>query len=298
MRDTAPPSVDDDVARAAEAIVSAEHLLIGAGAGMGVDSGLPDFRGPQGFWRAYPAFEKLGLRFEQIANARWFDEDPHLAWGFYGHRLNLDRATRPHAGFEILLTWARRCAGAGGGHYVFTSNVDGQFQLAGFEDARIVECHGSIHHVQCAARCSEDVWRCDAQVKFDESTMRAADPLPTCPRCGGVARPNVLMFGFDNRWIAQRSEEQLEGYLRWVQELEGADGGGRLAIVECGAGTAVPSVRENCEFVARQTGATLIRINPREPEVPAGAGAGGGRHVALAMSSLDALRVINRIVAP
>ena len=94
------------LARAAGAIASAEYLLIAAGAGMGVDSGLPDFRGPQGFWRAYPAFEKLGLRFEEIADAQWFDDDPHLAWGFYGHRLNLYRATRPHEGFEFLLRWA------------------------------------------------------------------------------------------------------------------------------------------------------------------------------------------------
>src|SRR5688572_20278296 len=102
MTATASPSRDEQLARAARAIRGAEYLVIAAGAGMGVDSGLPDFRGPQGFWRAYPAFEKLGLRFEEIANARWFDEDPHLAWGFYGHRLNLYRRTRPHEGFEIL----------------------------------------------------------------------------------------------------------------------------------------------------------------------------------------------------
>jgi len=275
---------------AAAAIASAGQLLIAAGAGMGVDSGLPDFRGPQGFWRAYPAFEKLGLRFEELANARWFDEDPHLAWGFYGHRLNLYRATRPHEGFEILLKWARQ-RGADG-YFVFTSNIDGQFQAAGFDAGRIVECHGSIRHLQCAARCNGDIWLHDAPVEIDEMTMRAAEPLPRCPRCGGVARPNVLMFGNDNRWVGQRADEQAEWYWRWVQEIEeGGGGGGRLVIIECGAGTAVPSVRRNMEFVAQQTGATLIRINPREPEVPDPA-----RHIALPMSSLDALRAIDRII--
>ena len=61
---------------------SSKSLLIGAGAGIGVDSGLPDFRGQDGFWKAYPPLAKLGIRFEEMANPRWFHDDPHLAWGF------------------------------------------------------------------------------------------------------------------------------------------------------------------------------------------------------------------------
>src|SRR6185369_1825811 len=98
----------DLIARAARAIASADALVIGAGAGMGVDSGLPDFRGNQGFWRAYPVYEKLGLSFSSMANPRWFRTDPEMAWGFYGHRLGLYRNTMPHPGFSTLLSWARR----------------------------------------------------------------------------------------------------------------------------------------------------------------------------------------------
>jgi len=72
-------NADIKVREAAEALNAAEALLITAGAGMGVDSGLPDFRGNQGFWRAYPAIAKLGLSFEQMANPAWFGKDPHLA---------------------------------------------------------------------------------------------------------------------------------------------------------------------------------------------------------------------------
>ena len=68
----------------AEALSHAEGLLIGAGAGMGVDSGLPDFRGTSGFWKAYPPLAKLGIQFEDMANPRWFKESPELAWGFTG----------------------------------------------------------------------------------------------------------------------------------------------------------------------------------------------------------------------
>src|SRR5229473_7093927 len=95
----------DNITKAAEAIRGAQALLIAAGAGMGVDSGLPDFRGDQGFWKAYPPYQKLGLRFTALANPEWFARDPALAWGFYGHRLNLYRATLPHEGFRILQSW-------------------------------------------------------------------------------------------------------------------------------------------------------------------------------------------------
>src|SRR5947209_10806439 len=103
---------------AVEAIRGTEALLIGAGAGMGVDSGLPDFRGNQGFWKAYPPYARLGLDFVSLASPRWFRDDPALAWGFYGHRMHLYRDTVPHRGFEILRHWA---AGMKHGAFVFTS---------------------------------------------------------------------------------------------------------------------------------------------------------------------------------
>src|SRR5271168_2192516 len=98
-------TIDRAIHRAAGLLGTADALLIGAGAGMGVDSGLPDFRGSQGFWRAYPLYEKLGLDFASMANPRWFDEDPTFAWGFYGHRLELYRRTAPHRGFAVLARW-------------------------------------------------------------------------------------------------------------------------------------------------------------------------------------------------
>src|SRR5437879_3682777 len=103
---------------------------------MGVDSGLPDFRGREGFWQAYPPFRRLGLDFASLANPRWFAEDPALAWGFYGHRMVLYRQTAPHEGFSVLHRWACRTKRGG---FVFTSNVDGHFQRAGFGAEQIVE---------------------------------------------------------------------------------------------------------------------------------------------------------------
>jgi len=74
-----------EIHRAAKAIKEANAILLTSGAGLGVDSGLPDFRGPEGFWRAYPPMQKLGLKFEMMSNPQWFDKDPHFAWGFWMH---------------------------------------------------------------------------------------------------------------------------------------------------------------------------------------------------------------------
>ncbi len=165
--------------QAAAAIKNADALLITAGAGMGVDSGLPDFRGDNGFWQAYPVAAVKGYTFADLANPAWFKRDPHLAWAFYGHRLNLYRQTVPHAGFTQLLQLARSKPH---GFFVFTSNVDGQFQKAGYPENSILECHGSIHHFQCTTPCNTRIWSAPPQnIDIDDVQFLAADPLPRCP---------------------------------------------------------------------------------------------------------------------
>jgi NAD-dependent SIR2 family protein deacetylase len=269
--------------RAAEALAAGDALLVGAGAGMGVDSGLPDFRGNEGFWRAYPPYARLGLRFAELANPRWFETDPHLAWGFYGHRLNLYRATDPHDGFQVLRAWTRRMPL---GAFVYTSNVDGHFQRAGFGEDRVCEVHGSIHWLQCLHDCGVGIFPADGvRVAVDEDTFRAQDPLPACPSCGGLARPNVCMFG-DRGWDPGRSWPQEERLNRWLQGVRG----GRVVVVECGAGTAVPTVRRLCEQVAFHHDSVLIRINVREPEVPVG-------HLGLALPAREALHALDALLS-
>jgi NAD-dependent SIR2 family protein deacetylase len=209
-------SVKENARQAAVALRAADALLVAAGAGMGVDSGLPDFRGQQGFWRAYPAIARLGIGLEEMANPSWFDKDPALAWAFYGHRLNLYRKTTPHPGFRQLLEIGRSKPR---GYFVFTSNVDGQFQKAGFSPERIVECHGSIHHFQCNCPCEDEVWNADGEtVVVEETSFRAQEPLPRCRNCSGLARPNILMFG-DWSWLGHSTEAQQERFAAWLDEL-------------------------------------------------------------------------------
>jgi NAD-dependent SIR2 family protein deacetylase len=269
------------IERAARAIEVARALVITAGAGMGVDSGLPDFRGDEGFWRAYPPYRKLGLGFSSLANPKWFTNDPAFAWGFYGHRLELYRKTFPHEGFAILREFSSRMAH---GSFVFTSNVDGQFQRAGFDPDHVAECHGAIDYLQCTKNCGIGIFSADPyKLDVDPETFRAKLPLPSCPRCGGLARPNVLMFG-DWHWDGTRTSAQEAALQRWV-ELLPADIRGRVVVIECGAGTAIPTVRHFSEQTARHFGGLLVRINVRESDVPSG-------HVGLPMGAKAALTEI------
>lgn len=242
---------------------------------MGVDSGLPDFRGDAGFWKAYPPFR--GRRFAEMSNPHWFRADPHLAWGFFGHRLNLYRSAVPHRGFEILRRWGERLPH---GYFVFTSNVDGQFQKAGFDEERILECHGSIHHLQCTRGCGSAIWPShETRIDVDEETIRATSELPQCPRCQGLSRPNILMFG-DWEWDGTRTATQRSRYREWLSWVAGS----RLVAIEMGAGLAIPTVRRECE----ERGQVLIRINPREAEAADG--------ISVPLGALEALQRIDELL--
>lgn len=248
---------------------------------MGVDSGLPDFRGNIGFWNAYPALAKAGLEFAQIASPAAFETRPELAWGFYGHRLDLYRRIQPHAGFALLKHWGSQMAH---GYTVFTSNVDGQFQRAGFDGQHINECHGSIHHLQCLRGCCTDIWPADAFIPdVDKDKCRLRNPPPLCPHCGGLARPNILMFG-DWGWNEQQQSAQHGRQQSWLRKPE------RPVVIELGAGTAVPSVRYFSQRILQKHGGRLIRINLREADVAS------KEDVGLAMGALDGLGAIAAVL--
>jgi NAD-dependent SIR2 family protein deacetylase len=161
--------------------------------------------------------------------------------------------------------------------------VDGHFDQAGFAAERIVECHGSLEWLQCLAGCGTPLFATAGhQVVVDPVTFRATGTLPACPSCGGLARPNVLMFG-DWAWDSSRTSAQESRLESWRRAIRSRS---RLVVVECGAGTAVPTVRAFSERLMRAHGATLVRINLREAHVPRGA-------IAIAMGAREALGEID-----
>jgi NAD-dependent SIR2 family protein deacetylase len=266
----------DRFEKAAAAIRNAQAMIVTAGAGMGVDSGLPDFRGDQGFWNAYPMYEKLGINFIGAANPANFEGDPAFGWGFYGHRTNLYRDTEPHRGFQMLQDWA---AEFGQDSFVVTSNVDGQFQKAGYREDQVLEVHGSIHHLQCLTPCCREIWENDETIPVDFDSMRA-EHVPACRFCQRAARPNILMFG-DYSWLPNRThgqEMRFDGFLNQHRNQP-------LVVVEMGAGTAIPTIRHMSESIGHQRDATVIRINPREAHI-------AGGHISLPCGALEGLEGI------
>lgn len=268
---------NNNIDKIVKILKSSKNLIITAGAGMGVDSGLPDFRSKEGFWQAYPPYKKLNLSFYEAANPATFIDNPKFAWGFYGHRLNLYRKTTPHKGFYYLQEWINALSL---NYFIITSNVDGQFQKSGFDEEHIYEVHGSIHYLQCLIPCCKAIWENNVEFHIDENTM-CSDFVPICPYCGSTARPNILMFG-DFGWISDRSDRQESNFYNWLNNSLYNN----TIILEIGAGNAVPTIRHLTYRLATQTNGTIVRINPNEYAIEE-------PHISLPMRALEALELIN-----
>lgn len=167
---------------------------------------------------------------------------------------------------------------------VFTSNVDGQFQKAGFGDAPIHECHGSIHWLQCSVTCSDDVWSAESlNPHIAEADGLWIGPLPLCRNCGSVARPNILLFG-DGDWISARSDLQETLLQQWLEGIES------LLVLEIGAGTAVPTVRHFAKRLQTRLLAKIVRINPAD------AASASPSILTLSTSAIEGLEALHRAV--
>lgn len=238
-------------------INDADAIIITAGAGMGIDSGLPDFRGTEGFWKAYPPIAKLGYSFSKMANPKLFVENPKLAWGFYAHRLNLYRSTIPHGGFQLLLDFVKK---KNNNYFIYTSNVDGQFQKAGFNEKKIYEVHGSIHKLQCINSCTNEIWKNDLEkIDVDIDKLEIKE-LPKCKNCAELSRPNILMF--DDEYFIENEQSKQFHHWRFKNKDK------KMVIIEIGAGSTIPTIRTFGDRLSKlDKNISLIRINPREPEV-------------------------------
>jgi NAD-dependent SIR2 family protein deacetylase len=280
-------NIDEALERAATAIMNADAIIFTSGAGLGVDSGLPDFRGPEGFWKAYPPLKDLGLSFSGMSNPKWFKDDPPFAWGFWSHRYNLYSKSPPHAGYDIMKKWGEELVN--NNYFVFTSNVDGHFLKKGFPQDKVVECHGTVHLMQCSKNCN-NIWPAtDFVIPEYDKMFRAIGELPKCPNCTSVIRPNVLMF-YDGGYITAVNFLQRRNYKSFFKNLKEDC---KLVVIEIGAGNFVPTVRYESEHTSSQLNGTLIRINPGDYEVPESY---GDKAIPLPLGGLAALQRIDEII--
>ena len=171
--------VSDDVARVASLLTKATRIVALTGAGISTESGIPDFRGPQGVWTKNPLAEKLSnihhyMSDPDVRKLAWQSRLDHPAW-----------RAEPNAGHGALADLERR----GRLHALITQNIDGLHQRAGNSAGKVIEVHGTMREVMCMS-CS---WRGPMQETLDR--VRAGEDDPPCVRCGGILKSATISFG-------------------------------------------------------------------------------------------------------
>jgi NAD-dependent deacetylase len=156
-----------------DALRRAEKPAALTGAGISVESGVPDFRSEDGVWSRFPV--------EEYGTLDAFVHDPEKAWGLYRKLWEDVGGKAPNPGHEALarLERAGRLAG------IVTQNIDGLHQLAGSQN--VIEMHGDARHLQCIA--------CGWVGEADPDALAADPSVPECPECGRPVKPNAVLFG-------------------------------------------------------------------------------------------------------
>jgi len=160
-------------------IDGAKRVVVLSGAGISTDSGIPDFRGPQGVWTRNPKAEKLSdIRYymtdPEVRRLSWQSRLDHTAW-----------SAQPNAGHHALVALERR----GKLHALITQNIDELHQLAGNSAERVIEVHGTMRKAVCMS-CG---WRGPMQETLER--VRAGEEDPPCKLCGGILKSATISFG-------------------------------------------------------------------------------------------------------
>ena len=158
---------------------AAQRIVVLTGAGISTDSGIPDFRGPQGLWTRNPAAEKQStlqnyLADASVRRAAWQSRLHNPAW-----------LAKPNAGHEALVTLERRAKL----HGLITQNVDELHQIAGNSPEKVVEVHGTMRRTMC--------WGCGKRTPMETTLARvkAGENDPHCAECSGILKSDTISFG-------------------------------------------------------------------------------------------------------
>ena len=160
-------------------IAKAQRVVVLTGAGISTDSGIPDFRGPQGVWTKNPKAERLSdirhyMADPEVRRLSWQSRLEHTAW-----------SAQPNAGHRALVELERR----GKLHALITQNIDELHQLAGHSPDKVIEVHGTVRKVVCMS-CGER-----APMEKALARVRAGEADPPCRTCGGILKSATISFG-------------------------------------------------------------------------------------------------------
>jgi NAD-dependent deacetylase len=202
-----------------------EKVVVLTGAGVSAESGVPTFRGEGGLWRRH--------RPEELATPGAFRRDPQLVWEWYDWRRGLIGACQPNAAHHTLAQMEPHFLA----YTLITQNVDGLHRLAGSQ--RVVELHGNLWWMRCTMGC---------QPPWEDRAVPLAEIPPQCPRCGHLARPDVVWFGESLRGVVLGAAWQAAQRCDLMLVV------GTSAVVHPAA---------SLPLLALEAGAEVIEINPQ-----------------------------------
>jgi NAD-dependent deacetylase len=171
--------MEAEVVRVRDIVRDAKAIAILSGAGCSTDSGIPDFRGPNGVWTKNPAAEKMATLSHYVTDpdvrrTAWRSRRDHPAW-----------TAKPNAAHTALVDLERSGRLAG----IVTQNIDGLHQKAGSDPRKVIEIHGTVHEAECLS--------CDRRIPMTQALARvdAGEEDPPCADCGGILKSATISFG-------------------------------------------------------------------------------------------------------
>ncbi len=238
-------------------------VVVLTGAGISAESGIPTFRGEEGFW----VVGSREYRPEEMATAAAFDRFPREVWRWYLYRRAMCQAAEPNDGHFSLIDLEKAL---GDDFVLVTQNVDGLHHRAGQSLVRTYEVHGNIDFMRCANACSPartplpaDTPLLEKDTPIDDAALASL----RCPACDAPARPHVL-------WFDECYDEEL---YRFQSSLEAAARATALISVGTSGATNLPS---QMVALAAQRRIPIVDINPNANPFAEAAEAHGGVHVA------------------
>jgi len=206
---------------------SGVRVLIITGAGVSAESGIPTFRGKDGYWRNLDPIK--------LATPEAFARDPELVWQWYRERRRRISDAQPNAAHEAIVNLAH-CADE---FLLVTQNVDDLHERSGLAKAEMVQIHGDIFVTKCS--------RCD----FEQEQEQNQNGVPKCTKCGALVRPGVIWFGEP---LPSGEIERVENYLQ-------RDPCGVVIVVGT---TATFGYVIDWALRASRRGGELVEVNPEE----------------------------------
>jgi NAD-dependent deacetylase len=222
-----------------------ERVVALTGAGISAESGIPTFRGREGYWTVGSEVYHP----QEMATHAMFELRPREVWRWYLYRRGICRRAEPNAGHRALVALDRAL---GDRFRLVTQNVDGLHLRAGSPLERTLQIHGNVDSMRCARGCTTGVFPVPEGVPAlgpdDALTDEVFDQL-SCPECGGTARPHVL-------WFDECYDEAL---FYWDSALAAVASAGLLLVVGTSGATSLPM---HMGLAALRRGAAIVDVNP------------------------------------